>query len=93
MAMKSFVLIFDDATIGEKALFTILENLPEVRNWVSYFAGSAFLVSKLGADELAAIIEDMFPNGLFLLAEFNASKASGLIDEEAWEFLAKPRKA
>jgi hypothetical protein len=52
-----------------------------------------FIVSKRDARSIARLIGKQFPDSLFIVTEYNARSADGLLSEDMWDFLNSPEEA
>ena len=91
--MKTYVISFYHQDVSEEDLATYLDSKSEVLNWQTSLPSTIFVVSKRNAKYLTRLIEKKIPDGLFLVAEYNAQNADGLLSEDMWEFLNNPEEA
>lgn len=91
--MKTYIISFYQQNISEEELATYLDTKSEVLNWQIPLPNTIFVVSRRNAKYLTRLIERKIPNGLFLVAEYNAQNSDGLLSEDMWEFLNNPEEA
>lgn len=91
--MNTYIISFYQQDVSEDELAKYLDTKSEVLNWQIALPNTIFIVSKRNAKYLTRLIEKKFPDGLFLVAEYNAGNSDGLLSEDMWEFLNNPEEA
>jgi hypothetical protein len=91
--MKAYIISFYQQEVSDDELVAFLNSRREILNWQMGVPNTVFVVSNRNASFLSRIIEKKFPRSFFIIAEYVPYNSDGLLTEETWEFLNKPKKA
>jgi uncharacterized protein (DUF2249 family) len=90
--VKVFILSFSDEA-AEQDVLNYLDRRREVLNWLSVLPNNVFIVSDHNAETLTNLLARKFPDTFFVVSEYSARKANGMLTDEAWDFLNNPKPA
>ena len=91
--MQTYLLNYDELCGEEDEVLGVLDNLPEVLNWSAAMPFSVFIVSDANLYDLTKIFTRRFRKGMFLLVDLKNTPVDGMLSNDLWNFINKPKPA
>src|ERR1051325_6095906 len=91
--MKSYIVSFYQQEVSDDEVAAFLKARREVLNLKRPLPNMAFIVSDKNASLITEVIRKKFPQGFFIVAEYDPYNSDGALPGEMWNFLNNPKRA
>jgi hypothetical protein len=91
--MKAYIISFYQQEVSDNEVVAYLEAKREVLNLMRLLPNTALIVSDRNATSLSRLIDEKFPQGYYIIAEYIPYNSDGSLPEEAWNFLNNPKRS
>ncbi|MCY4377681.1 MAG: hypothetical protein OXC31_28315 [Spirochaetaceae bacterium] len=91
--MKAYLLAYSQAYAPQQ-MQHLLNDTEAVVTWVAPFPYAAILVSSLNVNDLAAVLRNRLPPGVwFMVTELRGESVQGWLPKDLWEYVNNPSQA
>jgi hypothetical protein len=91
--LKPYLLVFNDTVTKRQQVLDYLDTCHEVKNWYAFLSNGIFIISKLNASALSALIRNKFPDLWFIITEIPSGANDGWQTEVVWNFINNPKSS
>jgi len=91
--IRTYLLNYDDGCGEEDEVLAFLDKRPEILNWSSFMPSSVLIVSESSLSDLTRIFTRRFRAGMFLLVDLKNTPTDGMLPNDTWDFINKPKVA
>lgn len=91
--MKAYIISFYQQEVSDDEVAAFLKSKRAVLNLKRPLPNVAFIVSDRNASSLTELIRKKFPQGFFIVAEYDPYNSDGALPGEMWNFLNNPKPA
>lgn len=91
--MKAYIISFYQQEVSDHEVAAFLRSRREVLNLKRPLPHVAFVISERNASSLTELISKKFPQGFFIVAEYDPYNSDGALPGEMWDFLNNPKPA
>lgn len=90
--LKSYLLVFNNASLERQKVLDYLDTRHEVKNWFAFMPNAIVIVSDSDAHKLQHMFSSGFEGIDHIITEIAEGNNNGWLGKDVWDFINNPKQ-